>query len=57
MGLGVCQNMEVDAASLVAARKTGAEKFRDGDRKLNAELLSFWQWNPEPSLGPRQSIF
>jgi hypothetical protein len=37
--------MKPDLAQIIAARKSGRERFRDGANELDFDLLSFWQWS------------
>jgi len=34
-----------DLGRLTIAQKTGEEPFRDGNRELGFDLLSFWRWS------------
>ena len=37
--------MKSDLAQILATRKSGRERFRDGANELDFDLLSFWQWS------------
>jgi hypothetical protein len=37
--------MKSDLAQIVAIRKSGRERFREGANELDFDLLSFWQWS------------
>jgi hypothetical protein len=37
--------MTSDVRPLRVVRKTGGEKFHDGERGLETDLLTFWQWS------------
>ena len=34
----------------IATRKTGGERFRDGERELSFDVLSFWRWSASDLL-------
>jgi hypothetical protein len=42
--------MNVDLGRTLITRKSGREKFRDGSKELDFDLLSFWQWSASDLL-------
>ena len=42
--------MNVDLDRTVLTRKSGRERFRDGLKELDFDLLSFWQWSASDLL-------
>jgi hypothetical protein len=42
--------MNVDLCRKLVSRKSGREKFRDGSKELDFDLLTFWQWSASDLL-------
>jgi len=42
--------MNTDLGRTLISRKSGREKFRDGSKELDFDLLSFWQWSASDLL-------
>jgi hypothetical protein len=42
--------MNIDLGRTLITRKSGREKFKDGSKELDFDLLSFWQWSASDLL-------